>query len=133
MEGEILEIQERLETITEEGTIYPTQKDGNVKWYVWKNGRREYLSKKNDKEIRNLVNKKYLELALLHDCGKENANVIRRVIHKIGLRTLLRLHPENGAKKLGIIDPELAILIKNHHISSYSTEMTEFQKIDDLC
>lgn len=46
MEGEILEIQERLETITEEGTIYPTQKDGNVKWYVWKNGRREYLSKK---------------------------------------------------------------------------------------
>ena len=78
-------------------------------------------------------NKKYLELALLHDCGKENANVIRRVIHKIGLRTLLRLHPENGAKKLGIIDPELAILIKNHHISSYSTEMTEFQKIDDLC
>lgn len=36
MEGEILEIQERLETITEEGTIYPTQKDGNVKWYVWK-------------------------------------------------------------------------------------------------
>ena len=31
MEGEILEIQERLETITEEGTIYPTQKDGNVK------------------------------------------------------------------------------------------------------
>lgn len=64
MEGEILEIQERLETITEEGTIYPTQKDGNVKWYVWKNGRREYLSKKNDKEIRNLVNKKYLELYL---------------------------------------------------------------------
>lgn len=45
LEGEILEIQKRLETITEEGTIYPTQKDGNVKWYVWKNGRREYLSK----------------------------------------------------------------------------------------
>ena len=43
LESEILEIQERLETITEEGTIYPTQKDGNVKWYVWKNGRREYL------------------------------------------------------------------------------------------
>ena len=36
-----LEIQKRLETITEEGTIYPTQKDGNVKWYVWKNGIRE--------------------------------------------------------------------------------------------
>lgn len=30
LEGEILEIQERLEIITEEGTIYPTQKDGNV-------------------------------------------------------------------------------------------------------
>ena len=72
MEGEILEIQERLETITEEGTIYPTQKDGNVKWYVWKNGRREYLSKKNDKEIRNLVNKKYLELYL-----KDTINELR--------------------------------------------------------
>lgn len=72
MEGEILEIQERLETITEEGTIYPTQKDGNVKWYVWKNGRREYLSKKNDKEIRILVNKKYLELYL-----KDTINELR--------------------------------------------------------
>ena len=72
MEGEISEIQERLETITEEGTIYPTQKDGNVKWYVWKNGRREYLSKKNDKEIKNLVNKKYLELYL-----KDTINELR--------------------------------------------------------
>lgn len=72
MEGEILEIQERLETITEEGTIYPTQKDGNVKWYVWKNGRREYLSKKKDKEIKNLVNKKYLELYL-----KDTINELR--------------------------------------------------------
>lgn len=72
MESEILEIQERLETITEEGTIYPTQKDGNVKWYVWKNGRREYLSKKNDKEIRNLVNKKYMELYL-----KDTINELR--------------------------------------------------------
>jgi len=58
LEGEISEIQERLETITEEGTIYPTQKDGNVKWYVWKNGRREYLSKKND-ETNRKARKKY--------------------------------------------------------------------------
>lgn len=72
LESEISGIQERLETITEEGTIYPTQKDGNVKWYVWKNGRREYLSKKNDKEIRNLVNKKYLELYL-----KDTINELR--------------------------------------------------------
>lgn len=64
LEREITCTQKSLEAITEEGTIYPTQKDGNVKWYVWKNGRREYLSKKNDKEIRNLVNKKYLELYL---------------------------------------------------------------------
>lgn len=72
LESEISGIQQRLETITEEGTIYPTQKDGNVKWYVWKNGRREYLSKKNDKEIRNLVNKKYLELYL-----KDTINELR--------------------------------------------------------
>lgn len=36
------------------------------------NGRREYLSKKNDKEIRNLVNKKYLELYL-----KDTINELR--------------------------------------------------------
>ena len=72
LEGEILEIREKLKTITEEGTIYPTQKDGNVKWYVWKNGRREYLSKKNDKEIKNIVNKKYLELYL-----KDTINELR--------------------------------------------------------
>jgi len=64
LEREITCTQKSLEAIAEEGTIYLTQKDGNVKWYVWKNGRREYLSKKNDKEIRNLVNKKYLELHL---------------------------------------------------------------------
>lgn len=78
-------------------------------------------------------NKKYLELALLHDCGKEKTNIIKRVIHKIGLRTHLRFHPENGAKRLEIIDPELAVLVKNHHVNSYNREMTEFQKIDDLC
>ena len=72
LEREITCTQKSLEAITEEGTIYPTQKDGNVKWYVWKNGRREYLSKKNDKEIRNLVNKKYLELHL-----KDTINELR--------------------------------------------------------
>lgn len=46
LEGEILEIQERLETITEEGTIYPTQKDGNVKWYVWKTAEESIYQRK---------------------------------------------------------------------------------------
>lgn len=45
MEGEILEIQERLETITEEGTIYPTQRM-EMLMVCLENGRREYLSKK---------------------------------------------------------------------------------------
>ena len=78
-------------------------------------------------------NKKYLELALLHDCGKENTNVVKRVLHKIGVKTSLKFHPENGAEKLVNLDPELSILVKNHHTGSYSEEMTEFQKIDDVC
>lgn len=78
-------------------------------------------------------NKKYLELALLHDCGKENTNVVKRILHKIGVKTSLKFHPENGADKLKNIDPELSVLVKNHHIGSYSEEMTEFQKIDDIC
>lgn len=71
MEGEILEIQERLETITEEGTIYPTQKDGNVNGMFGKWQKRVFI-KENDKEIRNLVNKKYLELYL-----KDTINELR--------------------------------------------------------
>lgn len=57
MEGEILEIQERLEAITEEGTIYPTQKDGNVKWYVWKMAEESIYQRKMIKKSKILSKK----------------------------------------------------------------------------
>lgn len=71
MESEILEIQERLETITEEGTIYPTQKMEMLMVCLEKWQKRVFI-KENDKEIRNLVNKKYMELYL-----KDTINELR--------------------------------------------------------
>lgn len=71
MEGEILEIQERLETITEEGTIYPTQRMEMLMVCLEKWQKRVFI-KENDKEIKNLVNKKYLELYL-----KDTINELR--------------------------------------------------------
>ena len=59
--------------------------------------------------------------------------MVKRILHKIGVKTSLKFHPENGADKLRNIDPELSVLVKNHHIGYYSEEMTEFQKIDDIC
>lgn len=74
----------------------------------------------------------YKKLALLHDCGKNNTGVLKRVFHKINIKTKLMEHPERGFQKLEILDKELAVLIKNHHVKNYSSLMDEFQKLDDL-
>ena len=75
--------------------------------------------------------KKYLRLALLHDCGKDKTGIFIRILHKIGFKTKLQNHAELGFKKIEKIDKELAILIKNHHNKNYSKEMDIFQKCDD--
>lgn len=73
----------------------------------------------------------YLKLALLHDCGKGNIGIIKRILHKLGLKTELKNHSDFGMKKLENINKDLAILIKNHHNKNYSHEMKIFQKCDD--
>ena len=74
---------------------------------------------------------KYLKLALLHDCGKENVSIVTRVLHKLGFKTQLRNHAKRSFEKLEKIDKEAAILAKNHHNRGYSAEMDIFQKCDD--
>ena len=73
----------------------------------------------------------YLKLALLHDCGKENANFLIRVLHKFGFKTSLREHSQNSFLKLEKINRELANLAKNHHVKNFSEDMDIFQECDD--
>ena len=84
----------------------------------------EVYKKIKKTELKN--NEKYLKLALLHDCGKENVSTITRVLHKLGFKTQLR-----SFEKLEKVDEEVALLAKNHHNRGYSQEMDIFQKCDD--
>ena len=89
----------------------------------------EVYKKIKKTELKN--NEKYLKLALLHDCGKENVSIITRVLHKLGFKTQLQNHAQRSFEKLEKVDEEVAILAKNHHNRGYSEEMSIFQKCDD--
>lgn len=89
----------------------------------------EVYKKMKESELRTY--KIYLKLALLHDCGKEKAGFLKRILHKLGFYTSLRKHSEIGEKKLKFINSELSILIRNHHVKNYCCKMNLFQKIDD--
>lgn len=73
----------------------------------------------------------YLKLALLHDCGKKNPSLLKRVKKVIFGDKKLEKHSEDGFDKLKNINYELAKLCQNHHIKSDSIKMQEFQKLDD--
>lgn len=73
----------------------------------------------------------YLKLALLHDCGKKNISFFKRVIHKLGLKTILREHPRLGYEKVKKINSELAKLIYKHHDKPENEYMCLFQDADD--
>lgn len=73
----------------------------------------------------------YLKLALLHDCGKENISFFKRVMHKLGFKTILLEHPKLGYNKLKDINFELAVLISKHHDKSNDKYMILFQIADD--
>ncbi|WP_068268708.1 HD domain-containing protein [Caviibacter abscessus] len=73
----------------------------------------------------------YLKLALLHDCGKENISFCKRVIHKLGFKTILREHPKLGYNKVKDINLELAVLISKHHDKIDDEYMCLFQDADD--
>lgn len=89
----------------------------------------EVYKKLKKTELKN--NEKYLKLALLHDCGKENVSIVTRVLHKLGIKTKLKNHANKSFEKLVKINEEIAILAKNHHNKEYSQEMNIFQKCDD--
>ena len=77
------------------------------------------------------TNELYLKLALLHDCGKENASLLRRVKKTLIGDKILEKHPLNAYEKLKDYNLELAFLCLNHHNLDVDKYMKEFQKLDD--
>lgn len=73
----------------------------------------------------------YLKLALLHDCGKENASLLRRIKKTLIGDRILEKHPLNAYEKLKNHNLELAELCLKHHSLSVDKFMKEFQKLDD--
>jgi len=75
--------------------------------------------------------KRYLKLALLHDCGKGKVTFYRRVKKVLIGDKILEKHPENAYQKLKDIDIELAKLCRDHHKRNVGNKMKIFQQIDD--
>lgn len=73
----------------------------------------------------------FLKLALLHDCGKKNPSLIKRMKKVLLGDKELENHSEDGFNKLKDINYELSILCREHHIKSKELKMQEFQKLDD--
>ena len=84
----------------------------------------------NSTILKNEVN--YYKLALLHDCGKNKAGLVRRLKKVLIGDFILEQHPEMGYQKIIDINTELASLIRAHHDSNTTEKMKEFQRIDDL-
>lgn len=76
-------------------------------------------------------NKNYLKLALLHDCGKGNTGLLRRVKKVLIGDEELEKHSENAFEKLKNINIDVAKLCRDHHKKNVEAEMKVFQKIDD--
>lgn len=73
----------------------------------------------------------YKKLALLHDCGKYNASLFRRVKKVLVGEKSLDNHSELSYEKLKYINLELAQLAKQHHIVLDNIYMKRFQELDD--
>ena len=73
----------------------------------------------------------YLKLALLHDCGKENYSLFRRIKKVIIGDKQIEKHPYKSFEKLKKINLEVAELALNHHTETENIKMREFQKLDD--
>lgn len=75
--------------------------------------------------------KNYKKLALLHDCGKGEVGLFRRIKKVLVGDKKLENHPIDGYKKIEKIDRKLACLIKSHHDKDGDRLMKRFQSIDD--
>lgn len=73
----------------------------------------------------------YKKLALLHDCGKYNASLYRRVKKVLVGEKSLENHSEISYLKLKDINLKLAELARKHHQKSEDIYMKRFQQLDD--
>ena len=72
----------------------------------------------------------YYKLALLHDCGKEELSLLRRVKKVLIGDKKVENHAILGFEKLKNINIELASLIRQHHDKTDDIFMSEFQILD---
>lgn len=73
----------------------------------------------------------YKKLALLHDCGKENPSLFKRVKKVLIGDKILDNHSLSSYEKLKNINLELGELAKIHHEKSDNIYMKRFQELDD--
>lgn len=88
-----------------------------------------YLNVKNNNLLKD--DKEYIKLALLHDCGKENYSLIRRMKKVIIGDKQIEKHPFAAYAKLKNIDKKIAVLALKHHEETDDEKMKEFQRLDD--
>ena len=73
----------------------------------------------------------YLKLALLHDSGKGEVGLFRRIKKVLIGDKILEKHPEIAFEKLKNINFELAELCLQHHNKDVNEKMKIFQELDD--
>jgi len=73
----------------------------------------------------------YLKLALLHDCGKENYSLIRRIKKVLIGDKKLENHSELSYEKLKNINLDLARKAREHHMENLNFKMEIFKKLDN--
>lgn len=88
-----------------------------------------YKKVKNNKFLKD--DPSYLKLALLHDCGKENYSLIKRVKKVLVGDKELESHSEKSYKKLKNINLDLAKKAKDHHKENLNFKMEVFKTLDD--
>lgn len=73
----------------------------------------------------------YQKLALLHDCGKGNVGLFRRIKKVLVGDKILDIHSKSSYDILKEINLALAELCLVHHNKNVSEEMKIFQNLDD--
>lgn len=73
----------------------------------------------------------YMRLALLHDCGKENLSLWRRIKKVLWDDKKATAHTEKGYEKIKELDKLLAPMIREHHSKETDSLMKRFQQLDD--
>lgn len=88
-----------------------------------------YKLVKENKSLSTDIN--YLKLALLHDCGKENFSLLRRVKKVLIGDKKIENHPSLAYKKLENINKIVGELALKHHLPPFDEKMKIFQQLDD--